>query len=120
MTNSLEMVVMADEMIRWVREFMRGEVVDEETLALDWIDKVGLDGDFLALKHTRNHYQEDWYPSLFNRTNYSNWAENGMKTLRERARDKIDQLLAEHQPEPLPADIAQGIQAVIDKTVGSE
>lgn len=117
MTNSLEMVVMADEMIRWVKEFMRGEDVNEETLALDWIDKVGLEGDFLALKHTRNHYQEDWYPSLFNRTNYTNWAENGKKTLRERARDKIDQLLAEHQPEPLPEDIARGIQDVIDRTV---
>jgi trimethylamine--corrinoid protein Co-methyltransferase len=115
MTNSLEMVVMADEMIRWVKEFMRSEVVDEETLALDWIDKVGHKGDFLALKHTRNHYQEDWYPDLFNRTNYTSWADAGKKTLRERARDRIDQLLAEHQPEPLPEDVAQRIQDVIDK-----
>ena len=117
MTNSLEMVVMADEMIRWVKEFMRGEIVNEETLALDWIDKVGHKGDFLALKHTRNHYQEDWYPTLFNRTNYANWAEGGKKTLRERAREKIDHLLAEHQPEPLPDDIAGGIQGVIDRAV---
>jgi trimethylamine--corrinoid protein Co-methyltransferase len=117
MTNSLEMVVMADEMIRWVKEFLRGEVVDEETLALDWIDKVGHKGDFLALKHTRNHYQEDWYPTLFNRTNYTSWVEAGKKTLRERARDRIDQLLAEHQPEPLPEDVAKGIQAVIHKAI---
>jgi trimethylamine--corrinoid protein Co-methyltransferase len=111
------MVVMADEMIRWVKEFMRGEVVDKETLALDEIDKVGHKGDFLALKHTRNYYKEDWYPDLFNRTNYSSWAESGKKTLRARARDRIDQLLAEHQPEPLPEDVAKGIQAVIDKAV---
>ncbi len=117
MTNSLEMVVMADEMIRWVKEFMRGEVVNEETLALDWIDKVGHKGDFLALKHTRNHYHEDWYPSLFNRTTYASWAEQGKKSLRERAREKIDQILTEHQPEPLPDDIAKGIQAVIDRTI---
>jgi len=120
MTNSLEMIVMADEMIRWVKEFMRGEVVDEETLALDWIDKVGLDGDFLGLKHTRNHYQEDWYPTLFNRTNYANWAEQGKKTLRERAREEVKRLLAEHQPEPLPKDIAEAIQGVIDRTVKAE
>ena len=120
MTNSLEMIVMADEMIRWVKEFMRGEVVDEETLALDWIDKVGLDGDFLGLKHTRNHYQEDWYPNLFNRTNYANWAEQGKKTLRERAREEVKRLLAEHQPEPLPKDIAEAIQGVIDRTIKAE
>ena len=116
MTNSLEMVVMADEMIRWVKEFMRGELVDEETLALDWIDKVGLEGDFLALKHTRNHYKKDWYPTLFNRTNYTSWAEEGKQTLRMRARNKIIRLLEEHQPESLPADVAREIQAVIDKT----
>ena len=117
MTNSLEMVVMADEMIRWVKEFMRGEVVDEETLALDWIDKVGLDGDFLALKHTRNHYREDWYPNLFNRTNYANWAEQGKKTLRERACEEVKRLLIDHQPEPLSKDVAEAIQGVIDRTV---
>ena len=117
MTNSLEMIVMANEMIRWVKEFMRGEVVNDETLALDWIDKVGPGGDFLALKHTRNHYQEDWYPSLFNRQNHASWAEDGGKTLRERAGEEIERILAEHHPEPLPKDIAQGIQDVIDKTV---
>ena len=117
MTNSLEMVVMADEMIRWVKEFMRGEVVNEETLALDWIDKVGPGGDFLKLKHTRNHYSEDWYPSLFDRQNRASWEDAGGQTLRERARDKINQLLTEHQPEPLPPDIARGIQNVIDKAI---
>lgn len=117
MTNSLEMVVMADEMIRWVKEFMRGEVVDEETLALDWIDRVGPGGDFLKIRHTRDHYSEDWYPSLFDRQNRASWEDAGGQTLRERARDKIDQILAEHKPEPLPDDIARGIQDVIDRAI---
>ena len=120
MTNSLEMIVMADEMIRWVKEFMRGEVVNEETLALDWIDQVGPEGDFLALKHTRKHYREDWYPTLFNRKNYATWAEDGGKTLRERAREEVERLLDEHQPEPLPKDVADAIQGVIDRAVESE
>lgn len=120
MTNSLEMIVMADELIRWVKEFMRGEVVNDETLALDWIDQVGPGGDFLALKHTRNHYREDWYPTLFDRKNYAAWAEEGKRTLRERAGQEIKRLLHEHQPEPLPKDVADAIQAVIDRTVESE
>jgi trimethylamine--corrinoid protein Co-methyltransferase len=119
MTNSLEMIVMADEMIHWVKKFMQGEVVNEETLALDWIDKVGPGGDFLALDHTRNHFREDWYPTLFNRKNYENWAAEGKPTLRDRAREVIRQLLAEHQPEPLPKDVSQAVQAVIDRTVGA-
>jgi trimethylamine--corrinoid protein Co-methyltransferase len=117
MTNSLEMIVMADELIQWVKEFMRGEIVNEETLALDWIDQVGPGGDFLALDHTRNHFREDWYPTLFDRKNYTDWAVEGRLTLRDRAREKVTQLLREYQPEPLPKDLAEAIQAIIDEVV---
>lgn len=114
MTNSLEMIVMADEMIHWVKNFMRGVVVDEETLALDWIDKVGPGGDFLGIDHTREHFREDWYPSLFDRKNYESWAAEGRSELRDRARDKAVKLVAEHQPEPLPADIALALQSIVE------
>jgi trimethylamine--corrinoid protein Co-methyltransferase len=117
MTNSLEMIVMADEMIRWVKEFMRGEIVDDETLALDWIDQVGPGGDFLALEHTRSHFREDWYPSLFNRKNYDSWAADGKLSLRDRAREKVKTILADHQPYPLPKDIIEAIQAIIDSAI---
>lgn len=115
MTNSLEMIVMADEMIRWVKEFMKGEIVDEESLALDWIDQVGPGGDFLALDHTRNHFREDWYPTLFNRKNHDGWASEGKPTLRDQARDKVKMILEEHQPDHLPKNISEAIQAVIDR-----
>jgi trimethylamine---corrinoid protein Co-methyltransferase len=119
LTYSLEMIVMADEMIRWVKEFMRGELVTEETLALDWIDKVGPGGDFLKAKHTQNHYREDWYPTLFNRRNHESWVSEGAQSLRERARDEITRILAEHQPEPLPEDVAKAVQGVIDRMVAA-
>ncbi len=119
LTNSLEMIVMADEMIRWVKEFMRGEQVDEETLALDWINKVGPGGDFLKAKHTQNHYREDWYPTLFNRKNHEAWKADGAQTLRECARAEVQRILAEHKPDPLPEDVAQAVQAVIDRTLVS-
>ena len=98
---------------------MRGVVVNEETLALDWIDQNGPGGDFLALDHTREHFREDWYPTLFNRKNYDGWAAEGKLSLRDRAREKVKRLLTEHQPEPLPIDIAEAVKAVIDQVVES-
>jgi trimethylamine--corrinoid protein Co-methyltransferase len=118
MTNSLEMIVMADEMIRWVKEFMRGEIVNEETLALDWIDQVGPGGDFMALDHTRNHFREDWYPNLFNRKNYDSWVSQGKPTLRDQAIEEITRILKEHQPDPLAIEISAALQAVIDGVIG--
>lgn len=117
LTNSLEMITMADEMINWVKKFMLGVVVDEETLALDWIDQVGFDNDFLGLDHTNNHFREDWYPTLFNRQDHDGWSNDGQRSLRERARERVQSILTEHQPEPLPKETAQEVQFVIDRII---
>lgn len=115
LTNSLEMIVMADEFIHWIKRFMQGVVVNEETLALDQIDEVGLTNDFLRLDHTRAHYREDWYPNLLDRKNFENWEKDGGLSLRQKAQKQIEKILEEHQPEFLPADVSQRIQELIER-----
>lgn len=115
LTNSIEMIVMADEMIKWIKVFMQGIIVSEETLALDVIDKAGPGGDYLNTEHTINHFRDDWYPELFNRQNYESWVEEGGSSLRLRSREKVKKILTEHVPEPLPKDIASEIQKIIDR-----
>jgi trimethylamine--corrinoid protein Co-methyltransferase len=116
--NSLEQIVMCDEMINYVKRFMMGLEVNEETLALDVIDRVGPHGDFLGEKHTRTHFKEDWYPALFDRNNHDNWQAAGGKTLRQRARDRVDQILASHEPEPLPRDVQEKVDAIVNRAAG--
>nr|NIP41945.1 trimethylamine methyltransferase [candidate division Zixibacteria bacterium]NIR96309.1 trimethylamine methyltransferase [Gammaproteobacteria bacterium]NIR63562.1 trimethylamine methyltransferase [candidate division Zixibacteria bacterium]NIS45508.1 trimethylamine methyltransferase [candidate division Zixibacteria bacterium]NIU13640.1 trimethylamine methyltransferase [candidate division Zixibacteria bacterium] len=77
--------------------------------------EVGVKGDFLGLEHTLHHYREDWYAGLFNRQNYDNWSSAGGLSLRERARNKIETILKEHRPEPLPEDVTRKLQQVIDR-----
>ncbi|MBG7610369.1 MAG: trimethylamine methyltransferase family protein [Anaerolineae bacterium] len=115
LTNSLEMIAMGNELIHWVKKFMEGIVVDEETLALDWIDEVGLDNDFLGIDHTLQHFREDWYPSLLDRQNHEGWTVDGKQSLRQRARNQVKSILADHQCEALPMDVKQGIQDIIDR-----
>jgi trimethylamine--corrinoid protein Co-methyltransferase len=112
MTFSLEMLVMADEMIAWVKRFLEGIQIDQEHLALDQIDQVGPDGDFIGLDHTARHLREDWYPELFDRQEHSLWAQDGAKTLRRRARDRVKQILENHEPEPLPEAAAQALREI--------
>ena len=114
-TNSIEQIVICDELINFVKRFMTGLVVNEETLALDVIDEVGPHGDFLGTPHTLNHFKEDWYPRLFDRTNFENWSAAGGKTLRQRARERVEEILASHQPEPLPPDVQQRIDQIVDR-----
>jgi trimethylamine--corrinoid protein Co-methyltransferase len=79
------------------------------------IDEVGPHGDFLGTKHTRNHFREDWYPELFDRRNYDGWAAAGGKTLRQRASERVEEVLASHQTVSLPEDIQAAIDAVIER-----
>jgi trimethylamine--corrinoid protein Co-methyltransferase len=113
--NSVEQIVICDELINYVKRFMTGLEINEETLALDVIDAVGPHGDFLSAKHTRSHFKEDWYPTLFDRNNYDNWAAAGGKTLRQRARERVDEILESHEPEPLPRDLQQKIDAIVNR-----
>ncbi len=113
MCASFEQMVICDELIGWIKRFVQGMEINDETLALDLIDKVGPDGDYIAEKHTRNHFREDFYPELLDRHNYDGWKTAGGTTLRQRAVEKARRIVAEHQPEPLPPDVLAELDAII-------
>jgi trimethylamine--corrinoid protein Co-methyltransferase len=115
MCNSLEQIVICDELIHYVKRFMQGLEVSEETLALDVIDQVGPHGDFLGTKHTKRHFREDWYPELLDRRTFEAWSADGSKTLRQRARERVDEILESHQPQPLPDDVRRGVDEVLER-----
>ncbi len=112
MCNSIEQVIICDELINYVKQFMRPLEINDETLALDLIDQIGPAGDYLSSEHTLKHYREDWYPKLFDRRNYDEWKRLGGTTLRQRAHAKALKLLASHQPEPLPAEVQAQLDAI--------
>jgi trimethylamine--corrinoid protein Co-methyltransferase len=117
MTNSIEQIVICDEIIAYTKHFMKEVEVNEETLALDVIEKIGPDGDFISSKHTHKHFREDWYPKLFDRHNYDGWMKAGGKTMRQRAREKALDLLEHHTPEPLPLDVQEKLEGIVAEAV---
>jgi len=115
LSGSLAQLVICDEILGWLEPFVRGVEINDETLGLDLIDKVGPDGQFLDSKHTREHFRERWYPSLFERYDYATWLDKGGKTLGQRAAERVDAILAEHKPEPLPEDAARAVHAIVER-----
>jgi trimethylamine--corrinoid protein Co-methyltransferase len=113
MTNSIEQIVICDEIIAYTKHFMKTVEVNEETLALDVIDQIGPDGDFMANKHTKKHFREDWYPQLFERHNYDGWKKAGSKTMRQRAQEKALHTLEQHKPEPLPSEVQNILSQIV-------
>jgi trimethylamine---corrinoid protein Co-methyltransferase len=118
MCNSIEQIVICDELIAYTKHFMQGLQIDESTLALDVIDEVGPDGDFMSTGHTLAHFRQDWYPKLFDRHNYDEWAAAGGKTLRQRARERALDILESHRSEPLPADVRRRIDEIVAQARG--
>jgi trimethylamine--corrinoid protein Co-methyltransferase len=115
LTGSLAQLVICDEIVGWIGHFMAPVEVNDETLALDLIDEIGPDGQFLDTEHTLAHFQEHWYPTVFDRHNYDRWQAAGGKSLAERAAERVNKILAEHQPEPLPQGIAQAVRAIVER-----
>ena len=60
-TSSLNQIMINNEIIGWVKQYMKGLEITEETLALDVIDDVvKRDDDFLSSINTVQHYREDY------------------------------------------------------------
>jgi len=117
LSGSLAQLVICDEILGWLEHFVRGAEITEESLALDLIDEIGPDGQFLQSEHTLKHFRERWYPGLFDRNNYEGWLAKGAKTLGERAAERVQAILGKHKPEPLPESIARGVQAIVERAV---
>jgi trimethylamine--corrinoid protein Co-methyltransferase len=110
------MVVMGDEIIGMVKHFLGGVRVDEETLALEVIREVGPGGSFLTHKHThRNFRKELWLPKLIDRSRRETWLAAGSKTLGDRVRRRVADILAKHVVPPLPKDVDAGIDNILSR-----
>jgi trimethylamine--corrinoid protein Co-methyltransferase len=119
-TGSLEMLVLCDEALGWIRRFMGPVAVDDETLAMDVIAET--EGDFMGTLHTRNHFREDWFSVISDRGSYESWMAAGGKSFRERARDKVVEILAGHHPPELPTDVRRRLKEITrraEKLVGA-
>jgi trimethylamine--corrinoid protein Co-methyltransferase len=115
-TGSLEMVVIMDEVIDQMRRLLRGVPVNDETLGLDVIDRVGPGGHFLTDDHTLRHLRTtQWRPTLINREGYESWRAGGGLSLRERARKKLFEIMHNHRPSPLPSTTVKGIESRVEQ-----
>ncbi len=113
LTFSFSQLAICDEIVSWIKSFTKDVKVTEETLAIDVIEEVGPEGDYLKTEHTRKHYKERWYPNLFERDTYDSWVGKGGKTLVDRAADEVDLILSEHEPEALPQKIKEKLKEIV-------
>jgi len=116
---SYEQMLMDCEIFDIVHKMMQGIVVDDETLALDAIHAVGPGpgGNFLALKHTKQHMGDIWLPKFMDRRPYETWEEK-RDGARDWAREKATNILTTHRPDPLDPKLSEELQRIIASIEG--
>jgi trimethylamine--corrinoid protein Co-methyltransferase len=102
-TIAYEQFVIDNEMLGMAMRAVRGIEVNDETLALDVIDRVGPGGHYLMDEHTLRYMRSElYYPSaVFDRQGRDMWEEAGATDARTRAQEIARRILAEHEPQPL-------------------
>ncbi len=107
-----EQIVFDDEIYHTHRVLVEGIDTSIDGLAVDAIKKVGPGGHFLGQKHTRKYLREIWIPELSHPR--LSQGEPPSKDIRQRAREKFDMILKEHQPEPLGDSVQRELQLILD------
>jgi len=112
MVCSADMLVMGNEVAGLIKRFASGINTEHSHLAQNEIQKVGAGGNYLQESHTFKHFKECWYPDLFERGSHSAWEAGGRKSLADKCRDKVKQILENHQPLHLAENIQERIKKI--------
>jgi len=115
LTGSFEMIVLTDELVDMTNSLINGIEVSDETMMLDELDRVGPGGHFLNTDATMERFQDFWYPDLMSREIRETWVERGATTMRDRLRDKVRQILAEHETASLAADRKERLEEILSE-----
>ena len=112
-TLSYAHLLMEAEVYRIVQKVTGGIEVNDETLALDVIRKVGPNGTYLAEKHTRAHMGEIWRPGVWDRRPCDAWLAGGRRSALEDAEERAREILRSHVPDPLPGEVRAELRRLV-------
>jgi len=116
---SYTQMVLDDELIAGLRRMMQGITVHdlEEEVAL--IKANTPRGNFLKARHTRRTFRQHWLPGILSRDTYEAWQAKG-ETVEQICRRKAQDILAHHQPPPLPAAVEAELERIVRRYLGAE
>jgi trimethylamine--corrinoid protein Co-methyltransferase len=121
LTVSKESLVIDDEIVGSLYHVLEGIDVNTATLALDVINRVGPSGHYLGQRHTMQFLkQEQFIPPLGDRLTRENWERAGSKGVADRAHERVEQIIAEHQVDPLDAKVEAELEHIVQEVEARE
>ena len=114
LTGSLEKVIIDHEIIGMIARVLQGVKINQETLGIDVIDKVGPGGEYLTEEHTLRYLRtEHFMGRLLNRAGFEGWMNRGRKEIQTRAHEAVKHILLTHTPEPLDKKMEEELIKIV-------
>ncbi len=109
-----EAIILDAEIGAVIKRLLSEVAFDEEAFAIDLIQALGPGGVYLDQAHTVDHMRQALsLPLLSDRDSYDEWSGKGKRNRVEMARDKVKEILASHQPPPLPDSVQQAMNEIV-------
>ena len=72
-------------------------------------------GSYLGKKHTRENWKKEYYvPKVFDRLSYQDWERTGKVSVIDKAKQRAEEILAEHNPKPLSDDEERQVRKILN------
>jgi trimethylamine--corrinoid protein Co-methyltransferase len=111
LSASLGQLILDAEVCEHARAYLRRFEVNDDTLALDVIHKVGPGGHFLGEKHTIAHFRKEIWSRELSDTFILAPVTKG--SFLERARVKVKEILSTHKPPPIKEDVHKEMRRIL-------
>ena len=115
MTIDYGQLVMDNEFARMIKYTVQGIPVNDETLAVDVINEIGIGKDFLSHDSTYKHMRSQSHPELIDRKMREDWVQAGSTDIYQRAMEQARFILENHKPDPLDEDILSTIRSIVEE-----
>ncbi|MBM3699624.1 MAG: hypothetical protein FJW68_01730 [Actinobacteria bacterium] len=110
------LAIIDDDIAMTIGKTIEGFEVSEDTMAVDIIKDVGtVPGTFLNKTHTREWWKKEYFlPKSADRLSYPEWLNSGHKGAIDKARERMEHILATHKVKPLSSDTDRELDKILN------
>ena len=110
MTASYEKFIIDSEICGMCRRIKRGEEITAEKLAVNVINQVGSNGEYLTNMHTFKNFKTELYaPILEEKDNFDSWSSKGSLSMEQRANAKYKEMLENYIMPDMNDDVCKNL-----------
>jgi len=115
MIATYEQLVIDNEILGYLERVVSGMQVNEDTLAVDLVRKVGHGGQFLKEPHTLREFRSQlWMPDISCRSAFGRWVNRGSHDIVATAKDRAAKILKDHHVEELDPDAKSMLAEIVN------